>query len=377
MKSIVRVMTALTLFIVIVSVTANAQAIRRVSGKVTDTQSREPIEGVKVTAFMANQPNTVFDATTDKNGKYIITGLTPGQAVFRFEKEGYEPFQTSTRLSSTADRITFNAELVKIKREEGTANTEISEKYNLGVQLFKEGKLDEALGIFEQLLKDYPDLNEVHINIGIILQSKKDYEGALNHFNIALAANPKNETILIYIAEVYLAQQNFEEALKWYIKAAEVKPDFYYVINQIADVARFLEKYDLAEEYYRKSIALDSTQPMPYLYLGTILNLRDDYAESIDQLIKYIEVDPNGPAVPNAKAMIDNMSEKWDGTIDHLRALVAADESRALAQLYLGKVLAFKAMNDEAKVHLNRYLELDAANKYGEREKAEEILSAL
>ena len=377
MKNSPRMLIAVLVLLLAFAVFAQAQNVRRVSGTVTEAETGEPIEGVEITAFMVNQPNTKITDTTDKKGKYTITGLVPGLAAFQFEKYGYEPFQISRRLSSTAVKITMNAKLVKIKREEGTVSPEISEKYNEGVELFKAGNLDEALAIFEQLVADYPDLYEVHLNIGIILQGKEDYDKALEHYRIALEHNPDNENALIYVAEVYLAQRNFEEALIWYIKAAEVKPDLYYVIGQIADVARFIENYEVAVEYYNKAIALDPTKPMPYLYVGTLYNLQDNYADSVNMLIKYIEVDPAGPASSNAKAMIDDMMEKWDGAVAHLNGLVSADDSRALIHYYLGKVLAFNARNDEARTHLNRYLELDAENKYGENDKANEMLTAL
>ena len=377
MNQTLRVVIVAMVLLLALALTAEAQAVRRVTGTVTDVETGEPIEGVKITAFMLNQPNTKFIETTDKGGKYIITGLVAGAAGFQFEKLGFEPYQTTKRLSSTAIRIKLDISLASNKREEGMATPEIREKYEQGVELFKAGNPEEALAIFDQLLADYPDLYEVHLNIGIIMQSKKDYEKALEHYNIALEHSPDNVNALIYVAEVYLAQNNFEEALNWYIKAAAAKPDLYYILNQTADVARYVEKYDVAVEYYGKAIALDPTKAMPYLYKGTILNLQDNYADSIDMLLRYVEVDPAGPAVSNAKAMIDSIVENWEGAVDRLNSLAAEDDSRALVHYYLGKALAFKARNDEARTQLNRFLELDAENKFGERDKANELLSAL
>ena len=377
MRKPLLIASALVLLVAITSIDVQATQTRRVSGTVTDAETGKPIEGVKVVAYMRDQPNTKFNATTDGKGHYAINGLIPGAAVFEFEKEGYEPFRTPTRLSSTAIRIKMDAELAPIKRQAGTASPEIREKYDQASALFQDGKAEEALAVYEELAAGYPDLYMINTNIGIIKRSLGQFDEAIDHFKLVLEKEPDNFTVLIHIAETYLNQQKFKEAVEWYIQAANAKPDDFYVLNQIADVARFMEDYDLAIEYYDKAIAVDASNPMTHLYLGTLLDFKKDYARAYDHLAAYIKLDPAGVAVPNAKALIDDVISNFDGIEAHLAATVAADDSDALAHCVLGKVLAFAQKNDEAKTHLQRYLELDANDSFGETSAVQELLSAL
>ena len=376
MKKLLLLTSAAVVLISLISADVHAQA-RRVSGTVTDAETGEPIEGVNVVAYMRDRPNTKFDAVTNDKGYYAINGLVPGAAIFEYDRDGYEPFRTGTRLSSTAIRIKMDAELVPIKRESGTASPEIREKYDQANTLFQEGKTEEALTMYEQLLAEYPDLYIINTNIGIIKQSLGDYDAAIDHFKLVLAKEPENLNVLIYIAETYLNQQKYTESIEWYVQAANVDPDNFYVINQIADVARFMENYDLAVEYYDRAVAIDASQPMTHLYFGTILDIKKDYARAYDHLAAYIKLDPAGAAVPNAKALIDDVLDNFDGIEEHLRAAVSADDGDALAHCYLGKVLAFAQKNDEARTHLRRYLELDPQDAFGETAAVQELMSAL
>lgn len=378
MKFVLRMAMTTIILLSTAAITVDAQQVVRVTGIVVDKKSGEPIPEVNVTAYMQNRPNSKFTATTDKDGRFIVTRLSPGMAIFEFEKDGYEPFGMPRRISSTNPRIVFNFTMVKIEREEGTVNAEIRGRYDEATELFKAGRLDEALVIFEELLEQYPDLHMINLNVGIIMAQREDYDKALENFRAVLEKEPENADVVIYIAEVYLKKEDYESALEWYQKGADLNPEFFWAVNQTADVARFLEKYDVAVEYYRRAVVLDASQPLPHLFLGTIQDLQQEYSEALDHLLKYIELDPQGAAVSSAKGLIDDAIDNYNGVEDYFRRVVAEDDTKPMNRFYLGRILAEKGGADEEAVQeLNKYLELDPDNNFGFYEKANELLGAL
>ena len=271
---------------------ANAQQVVRVAGRILDSETGEVIGDVEVIAFMQNRPNTTFADTSNAHGRFAISGLSPGWAVFDFTREGYHPLRQAKRLSSTAPRIEFTFRMERIVREEGAITPEIRDRYEEGIDLLNAGSLDEAMAIFQYLLENYPDLYQVNTNVGFIHFQRSEFDQALEHLLIVLEREPENADVLMYVAEVYLSQRDYEEAIGWYVRCADTNTEFYYAVEKVADLARLLEDYALAKEYYRRAIELDNTQPLPILFLATILYMEDNYEEAATYLEMFIEADP-------------------------------------------------------------------------------------
>jgi Tfp pilus assembly protein PilF len=62
--------------------------------------------------------------------------------------------------------------------------------YNLGVQLPAEGKIDEAMSIFERAIAQYPSLAEAHCALGFLKFTARDPNSAAERFQTALKHNP-------------------------------------------------------------------------------------------------------------------------------------------------------------------------------------------
>ena len=60
----------------------------------------------------------------------------------------------------------------------------------LGSTLDDEGKMDEAIEIFQEGLKEFPNYYLLHYNYGITLNKKKDIAGAIREFQTAIYLNP-------------------------------------------------------------------------------------------------------------------------------------------------------------------------------------------
>jgi tetratricopeptide (TPR) repeat protein len=60
----------------------------------------------------------------------------------------------------------------------------------LGNALLREGKLQEAIGHFEQALRIKPDFADAHYNLGVALETLGRTQEAIQHYKQALRIKP-------------------------------------------------------------------------------------------------------------------------------------------------------------------------------------------
>lgn len=370
----------LFLFVVILltfSTVAMAQNQRlRITGTVLDEESGEPLAGVKVVAYMRGKPSIKVERVSDDEGNFKITGLQAGAAVFELMKDGYKPSATSHRIDSmkATQKVVFRLE--KIERASGSVTEDIKGDYDKAAALFKEGKNEEALNIYKKLINDFPDLHQIHVNIGFVYSAQKEYDNAIEHFLASLRKDPENAQTMIFLGDSYLAKADKEKALEWYIKAEKIKSDF-WITNQIADVARTMNSYILSKDFYLKAIEHDPGQPLPHLYIGTFLALDNKHNESIKHTYRYIQLDSGKMALSIAKNLIKESLYKADGAEAFFRKLIAGEKPEPLAHYFLGMVLAKAGSEKEAAECFKKYLELDPSDEWQAGAKAKEFLKAL
>ena len=62
---------------------------------------------------------------------------------------------------------------------------EIQNEIKKAINLFQKGDYDQARKIYEEILKDKPELVEIHYNLGIILKASDKLADAEKSFNKA------------------------------------------------------------------------------------------------------------------------------------------------------------------------------------------------
>ena len=302
--SICAVAVALTL----AAAPASAQT-GQVKGKVVDAQGN-PVVGAKVTIFN-KQTNRSLETKTDKKGEYIQVGLSPGEYKITVAQDALS-VDKDVRIS--LDMAVHNFRLVpgggatgsKEDAAKAKAKSELMNKtFNEGVTLSNEGKTDEAIAKFREIIAVIPNCPECYANIGTVQAQAKRYD----------------------------------EAEASYKKAIEVKPDFAEAYNGLANVYNAMKKFDLAAEASKKALDLAAAAP------GA----------------------PGATAAaPNASAIFNQGVILWNaGKIPEAKAqfeqAVKLDPNLADAQYWLGMALVNAGTPEamkQAKPHFEAYIKL-------------------
>ena len=96
---------------------------------------------------------------------------------------------------------------------------------NLGVALFYEGRMEEAISQYAASLRIKPNLADARNNIGVALAAQGKYDEAIRHYREALRIRPDDAGTHNNIGVALAAQGNVDAALGHYTQALRIRPD--------------------------------------------------------------------------------------------------------------------------------------------------------
>jgi tetratricopeptide (TPR) repeat protein len=85
-----------------------------------------------------------------------------------------------------------------------------------GVILTRQGRVDDAISVFQRLTEDYPELAEPYNNLAVLFASRGQYEKARAALEMAIRTNPIYATAYENLGDVYakLASRAYDKSLQ-------------------------------------------------------------------------------------------------------------------------------------------------------------------
>lgn len=315
-KSMLIPVICFTALFVVCPLTAQENMGRgRVTGTVVDEKGN-PVEGALIVAESL-QSKAKLEGTSDKKGHFAIAGFGTGGWRITASKDGYlksfvemgvSQLKANPPLSLTLKKVTGMAAFFQDK-----ASTDLFDKGN---QLIEEGRYDEAVKVFEEFLAKYPEIYQARLNIGSCFLKKGDLEKAASEFQLVLdktlqTLGSYNRDVatsiraLSGLGEIALKKDDFESAQKYFREALDVSPEDETAAYNVGEIFFSNQKVDDAIKYFELAIQIKKDWSKPYYRLGIVYLNKGDFAKSLECLNKFIQMDPENPDVPQAKAMIE------------------------------------------------------------------------
>ena len=288
--------------LVIAAVAVNAFALGegRLTGKVTDAATKAPVNGVKVTVVSTGGRNFKQEFKGEKDGAYRILLI---DATLRYEftwsAPGYQPY----------------TEEMKLKLGEVTVKDVVLTPANAAAPA--------AAGSAAAAAK--PDPSVAAYNEGAQLFNAQKYTEA---------------------------QAKFQEAVTG-------KPDLIAGWQALARAAASTKDYPKAIEAANKAIEGDPDEMDMYSILYTAYTATGDKVKAAEAKKK---MPANAGALFNDAAKLINSGKDADAEV-LLKQAIAADDKFAAAYYELGMLDVRLQKNADAKVNLQKYIELDPNGK--------------
>lgn len=286
----------------------------RITGKVVDGNGN-PIEDVLILTESMNS-NASLKGNSDKNGNFAVAGMGTGLWQITASKTGYESSSEERKISqlrrNTPIRFTLNriTEIASLIDDEDYAK-----KIGEGRQFVEEEKFDEALAVYHELLTDYPNIYQVHLNIGACYFKRGDLENSEAEFRKVLDklteefGDYKNEPqgshrALSGLGEVYLKKGDLETSRNYFAQSLDISPENAVAAYNVGEIFFSNQKIDEAIKYFELAIQIKKDWSKPYLKLGYVYLNKADFEKSLEYFNKFLEIDPDSPEIPQVKNMI-------------------------------------------------------------------------
>jgi len=280
-------------------------------GVVLDEETGEPIEGVTVKAYFKEADISVTPSpVTDKDGKWKALYLRGGMWSLDFQKPGYIPQKLSHRVVFEMGVKVPEME-VRLKKMQGlVVKSDVLKDLEKGDALYNEKKYPEAIAAYDSILAKSPEFFFIKKNIGDCYFAMLNYEKALEYYLQVNEKQPDRGDVLISIANTYNNWGKPDQAMEWYTKApVSGIRDINSAFNTGVVFANSGNQAD-ALKYFQKSVEIDPQFADGYYQIGLCQVALNATPEAVAALNKFIELAPDSPDAPTAKAIIDTLTKK-------------------------------------------------------------------
>ena len=298
----------------LVAVPASAQT-GQAKGKVVDAKN-QPVAGATVVIEAIDGMGRKFTVKTDKKGEFVQIGLQPGQYRLTAEKDGLSDMH-ERRIGLDMVEVNFSlrpggagGEMSDEERKKAEARVAaIQGNFSAGVALTNEGKHDEAIAKFNEVLKEAPKCVECYTNIASIHMRKKEYDQAEAAYKQALTIAPNSADAYNGLASVYNAQKKFDLAADASAQAQKLGAaapggmSASAVFNQ-GVIAWNASKIPEAKKAFEEAIKLDPKLADAHYWLG-MANLNEGkMPEAAAAFEEYLKLAPTGQYAEQAKGVL-------------------------------------------------------------------------
>ena len=290
----------------------------QVKGKVVDAKG-EPIEGAKIT-LLNQQTNRTLETKTNRRGEYIQVGLAPGKYRITAAKDSLsDTVDVDIRLEMATHDFTLGGAgkggtMSKEDAAKAKAKADLATKtFNEGVALSNDGKSDEAIAKFQEVIAIIPNCVECYANIGTVHTRAKKYDEAEAAFKKAIELKPDYAEAYSGLANLYNTQKKFDLAAEASKKASELGGaaaggaagggSASAVFNQ-GVIFWNAGKYPEAKAQFELAVKLDPNMADAHYQLGMALVNSGDMAGAKPKFEQYLKLAPTGQYAETAKAII-------------------------------------------------------------------------
>jgi tetratricopeptide (TPR) repeat protein len=164
--------------------------------------------------------------------------------------------------------------------------------YNLGLALGRQGKGQEAIGHYEQALRLKPDDAEAHNNLGLALTGQGRLKEAIGHYQQALRIKPDDTEAHNNLGIALMGQGRLEEAIGHYQQALRLNPDYAEAHYNMGLVLQKMGRAQEAVGHYEQALGIKPDYVEARLNLGVILAQQGRLQEAIGHWEQALRINP-------------------------------------------------------------------------------------
>jgi tetratricopeptide (TPR) repeat protein len=286
---------------------ALAQIQGKIEGHVLDSAGK-PLDKVAVSIVSRRTSSVHYELLTDKNGKFLQVGITPGDFIVSFKKEGFAPVSRDVHVGiDETTRVDM-----QLKTVEAAIEKSLSAADNLflkGNKLYADQKFPEASTAYQDAIKLDPGNWRYYLNLGLACKKMGGSDEALAAFKKALELSPESFIANKEVGEGLAKAGKFDEAKPYYEKAVSLSPDDAETHYNLGLCLSSTGEPEAALAQFQRTAELKPDFTDAYYQIGTLLIGQNKVPEAIASLEKFLRLAPNHEKAGVAKQLLEALKK--------------------------------------------------------------------
>ncbi|WP_319525608.1 tetratricopeptide repeat protein [uncultured Desulfosarcina sp.] len=168
----------------------------------------------------------------------------------------------------------------------------IDQAIRLAMELHKQSKLDQAEGLYREVLAVVPNHPDALHFLGLMHYQRGRVDEAIQAITCALAVAPEYVDAHNNLGNIHMEHKRFKEAEECYRRTVELAPGHLGALNNLGSVLRARGRPEEAEPVFRKALTISEDFFPLHYNLGNLLCEQGKVAEAVDHLFQAIVLDP-------------------------------------------------------------------------------------
>ncbi len=172
-----------------------------------------------------------------------------------------------------------NTNLVLQSAKGGSEN--IEQLFQLGIFCAEQGRLADAICIFDCLQQVNMSDARFPYNLGFLYATQGHYQNASHYFERALQITPDDIEAIVNYASALHELRRYDEAIHYYDRALRIQPNYVEALANKGNTLTKLEKYAEAMAHQEQALAIQSDYTEAWINKGAALFELKRYEETI------------------------------------------------------------------------------------------------
>jgi tetratricopeptide (TPR) repeat protein len=178
------------------------------------------------------------------------------------------------------------------------------EIYKRAQKQYEKREFDEAIKLFNQVVKLDPTYVEAYVSRGMAWNEKGEYDKAIKDFTAGMQVDAKFVPAYINRGISWMEKSELDKALKDLDAAVKLDPKDDAALFHRGVARSRKGDYDAALEDFEASIQIDGRYAPVYFYRGQARYSKKEYEKALKDYDQSLDLDPKDTAVLNAKAWL-------------------------------------------------------------------------
>jgi len=239
--------------------------------------------------------------------------------------------------------------------------------FNLATSLTHQGKLEEAAFHYREAIRTRPLFPEAETGLGVALARQGKLEEAIAHYRRALEVKPDDEVTQNNLGHALARQGKFDEAAEHYRAALRIKPGYTEALRNMKILSAIRDKSAASPPHHRDTAPMGSEKAQACFDEGIELARQGKLHEAVERFRDGLKIGPDSADGHYDLGVALAQQGKLDEAVDHYEKAVRIRPDYAEAHNNLGIVLARQGKLDEAMAHFSKALSIRPGFKEAEK----------